>query len=56
MTILVAILFVVLVVVAIALFAGLVYLIVRFVNRGDSIAVDPAERAKESGSEQQPPA
>ena len=54
MTILVAILFVVLVVVAIAVFAGLVYLIVRFVNRGDSIAVDPADRAKDDGSGQPP--
>jgi hypothetical protein len=53
-TILVAILFVVLIVVALALFAGLVYLIVRFVNRGDSIAVDPVEREEGSGSEQPP--
>jgi len=50
-----ALIFVAIIVVAIAAFIGVVYLIVRFRNRGDDIAVDPGNSADGPGSESKPP-
>jgi hypothetical protein len=53
--ILTAVLWFLVVAVGVAACAGVIYLIVRFVNRGDSIAVKPSDRAQETPPRSTPP-
>lgn len=53
--ILTSVLWVLIILVAVAAFGAVVYLIVRFVNRGDSIAHAPVDRAHETPPETTPP-
>ena len=53
--ILTAVLWVLIIAVLVAACAGVIYLIVRFVNRGDSIAVKPADRVQETPPGSTPP-
>lgn len=53
--ILTAILWVLIIFLAVVVFGAVVYLIVRFVNRGDSIAHAPDERPSPTPPESTPP-